>query len=83
MPGHLQTLHVMLKTNSISVPISQGRKQTPKGYGTDRVILDQEMACLHESEVRVLSTGHSVPLDLPDNLFMYRLCLCSSHFMDG
>lgn len=76
-------LHVMLTTNSVSVPILQGRKQTPKGYVTDRVILDGEMACLHESEVHVLFTGHSVPLDLPDNLFMYRLCLCCSRFMDG
>lgn len=59
-------LHAMLTTNSISVPISQ-EKQTPEGYGTDRVILDQEMACLLESEVHVLCIGHSVPLDLPDN----------------
>lgn len=73
----------MLTTSSISVPISQRRKQTQKGYVTFKVMLDQEMAGLCESEVHVLSTGHSAPLGLHENPVMYRTCLCCSHFMGG
>lgn len=72
-------LHAMLTTNSIQCPTTGGNKPQ-KVMEQSRVILDQEMACLLESEVHVLCIGHSVHWIFLTTSSMYRYLSMLSPF---